>query len=110
MSEIHNHYHFYCSHKSCHKAAKQYVEKRSFSATENHVLEIIATMPDKSAMMIDSLIWLCAESMPKPEEGQRDNRVARAMTAIESLSKGENAPLRLAHGVVHFLVTKPDLP
>ena len=77
---------------------------RRFSSTENHVLEIIAGIPEMSAMARDKLVMLCAESLPAPEAGGRDNRMVRISVAITDMCKGKDAPLREIDGVIHFLV------
>lgn len=81
-----------------------YKGARRFSATENHILEVVATMPDVAAIGREKFIVLCAESLPAPEPGERDNRMVRASAAIADLCKGKDAPLREIDGVIHFLI------
>jgi len=78
---------------------------RRFSATENHILEIVATMPETAAMGREKFVRLCAETLPTPEEGTRDNRMVRTSAAITDMCKGKDAPFREIEGVIHFLVT-----
>jgi len=77
---------------------------RRFSSTENHILEIVAGIPELSALARDKLVMLCAESLPAPEAGGRDNRMVRINAAITDLCKGKDAPFREIGGVIHFLV------
>lgn len=78
---------------------------RRFSATENHIMEIVAGMPETSSMGREKFIMLCAESLPAPEAGGRDNRMVRIAAAVADLCKGKDAPFREISGVIHFLVT-----
>ncbi len=77
---------------------------RRFNATENHILEIVATMPQVTSISREKLIMLCAEALPTPEVGGRDNRMVRVASAVDDMAKGKDAPFREMSGVIHFLI------
>ena len=77
---------------------------RRFSSTENHILEVVAGMPQTSALAREKFIMMCAEALPAPEAGGRDNRMVRIASAVTDMCKGKDAPLKDIGGVIHFMV------
>lgn len=70
---------------------------------ERHILEMIelewASAPSEN---YDAFVNRCAEALPVPEDGKRDNRRFVVSRALASLAKGKDAPIAIAHGRVVF--------
>ena len=70
---------------------------------ERHILEMIelewASAPSEN---YDAFVNRCAEALPVPEDGKRDNRRFVVARALASLAKGKDAPIAIAHGRVVF--------
>lgn len=77
---------------------------KSYTANERHVLCVIDEMVDKAeqSIRLEALTQLCVDALPPVEEGKRDTRKSNMTTAITSLSKGKEAPLRMQHGYIFF--------
>lgn len=110
MTTIIHHHHYYCSHKSCRVQPQEQKElqpregERRFSATEQHIIEVVSAMTDAPSISRESLVILCAAALSTPEPGARDNRMVRVAAAVDAMTKGKDAPFRENGGVIHFLV------
>jgi hypothetical protein len=76
---------------------------RNYSATEHFVLYVVLSMPETAAMPKEKLALMCAEALPVPKPGTRDNRMIRCTTAISDLCRGKDAPFKEIYGIIHFL-------
>jgi len=78
---------------------------RKYGRVETHVMEMISEHVDPLApdADMDEIIRLCVDGMPKPEPGTRDVRRQHVQRALQSLCKGNDAPLAIEHGKVIFL-------
>ena len=74
-----------------------------YGANERHILEIIETdyraVTDVSAAVFAAH---CADLLPKPDAGQRDQRHFQMQRAITSLAKRKDSPIVVEHGRVIF--------
>jgi hypothetical protein len=52
---------------------------------------------------MEEVIRFCVDGMPKPEPGTRDVRKQHVQRALQSLCKGNDAPIAIEHGKVIFL-------
>jgi hypothetical protein len=79
-------------------------DKRKLGTWEKVVMEAISTLePSVTAISVEALTDLAAETVPPPEEGQRDYRKQNVRRAVTSLSRNPNPLLVIAHGQVEFL-------
>lgn len=69
---------------------------------ENHVLEVMALFGEQSTVTLPDLVQRAMETLPAPEEGQRDTRRQSVFRAIKSISKEANGPLKVEGNVVVF--------
>jgi len=70
---------------------------------ERHILEMIELeWSSAQAEDYDTFVKRCADGLPPPEEGKRDNRKFLVVRAISTLTKGKDAPVAVAHGRVVF--------
>ena len=74
-----------------------------YGANERHVLEVIESdyraVTDVSEAVFTSH---CADLLPKPDEGKRDQRHFLMRRAVLSLAKRKDGPIALEHGRVVF--------
>lgn len=74
-----------------------------YGANERHVLEVIESdyraVTDVSEAVFTSH---CADLLPKPDEGKRDQRHFLMRRAVQSLAKRKDGPIALEHGRVVF--------
>jgi hypothetical protein len=74
-----------------------------FGAQERHVLDVIGReFTDIESVAETILVARCAELLPPPAEGKRDQRVFLMRRALRSLCKRKDGPLALEHGRVIF--------
>ena len=78
---------------------------RKYGRVETHVIEMISEHVDPLAPDADmeEVIRFCVDGMPKPEPGTRDVRKQHVQRALQSLCKGNDAPIAIEHGKVIFL-------
>lgn len=74
-----------------------------YGATERHIMDVI----DNEYAEVDStnevpFVARCAELLPPPNEGKRDQRVFVIKRAVQSLAKRKNGPIALEMGRVIF--------
>lgn len=70
---------------------------------ERHVLEMIELeWSAAQSESYDTFVIRCADALPPPDEGKRDNRRFLVTRALNSLAKGKEAPIAIAHGRVVF--------
>jgi hypothetical protein len=74
-----------------------------YGANERHVLEVIesefAAVSDVSEAVFTAR---CADLLPKPDAGKRDQRHFMMRRAVQSLAKRKDGPIALEHGRVIF--------
>lgn len=74
-----------------------------YGNAERHVLEIIELeYAEAENAPFNALVEKCAEALPKPEAGKRDQRKYTIQRAIQSLAKRKDAPVVVEHGKVIF--------
>ena len=79
------------------------VAKRKLGAWEQVVLDAIALVDAGVTQMgLEVLVDHVVATVPPPEEGVRDVRRQRVVRAVRSLTKGDDAPLFIEHGIVQF--------
>ena len=69
---------------------------------ENHVLEAMAIFGQQDAVDLEALVRAAVDSMPAPEQGQRDIRRQSVFRAIRNLSREKDGPLQLVGGRIVF--------
>ena len=70
---------------------------------ERHVLEMIELeWSSAQSENYETFVVRCADALPPPDEGKRDNRRFLVTRALNSLAKGKEAPIAIAHGRVVF--------
>ena len=74
-----------------------------YGANERHVLEVIESeYADQTDASEALFVARCAELLPKPDAGKRDQRHFLMRRAVQSLVKRKDSPLALEHGRVIF--------
>lgn len=74
-----------------------------YGANERHVLEVIESEYAAVESASEALfVARCAELLPKPEAGKRDQRMFLMRRAVQSLVKRKDGPLAVQHGRVIF--------
>jgi hypothetical protein len=78
---------------------------RKMGRVESHVMEMLGEHIDPLApdADMDEVIRICVDGMPAPEPGTRDVRRQHVQRALQSLTKGADAPIAIEHGKVVFL-------
>jgi hypothetical protein len=78
---------------------------RKYGRVESHIMEMIGEHVDPLASDADmeEVIRFCVDGMPKPEPGTRDVRKQHVQRALQSMCKGNDAPIAIEHGKVIFL-------
>lgn len=78
---------------------------RKYGRVESHIMEMIGEHVDPLASDADmeEVIRFCVDGMPKPEPGTRDVRKQHVQRALQSMCKGNDAPIAIEHGRVIFL-------
>lgn len=74
-----------------------------YGANERHVLEVIESEYAAVESASEALfVARCAELLPKPDAGKRDQRLFLMRRAVQSLVKRKDGPLAVEHGRVIF--------
>jgi hypothetical protein len=74
-----------------------------YGANERHVLEVIESEYAAVESVSEALfVARCAELLPKPDAGKRDQRLFLMRRAVQSLLKRKDGPLAVEHGRVIF--------
>jgi KaiC/GvpD/RAD55 family RecA-like ATPase len=74
-----------------------------YGANERHVLEVIESEYAAVESTSEALfVARCAELLPKPDAGKRDQRLFLMRRAVQSLLKRKDGPLAVEHGRVIF--------
>jgi hypothetical protein len=74
-----------------------------YGANERHVLEVIET--DYAALSdVSEAVFVarCADLLPPPDAGKRDQRLFSMRRAVQTLSKRKDGPIAIEHGRVIF--------
>ena len=78
-------------------------KEERYGANEKHILGVIDEEYAGKADEAEALfVARCAELLPKPDEGKRDQRYFLMRRALQSLAKRENGPVAIEHGRVIF--------
>lgn len=74
-----------------------------YGGNERHVLEVIESEYAAVESVSEALfVARCAELLPKPDAGKRDQRLFLMRRAVQSLVKRKDGPLAVEHGRVIF--------
>lgn len=74
-----------------------------YGANERHVLEVIESEYAAVESASEALfVARCADLLPKPDAGKRDQRLFLMRRAVQSLVKRKDGPLAVEHGRVIF--------
>jgi KaiC/GvpD/RAD55 family RecA-like ATPase len=74
-----------------------------YGTNERHVLEVIESEYAAVESASETLfVARCAELLPKPDAGKRDQRLFLMRRAVQSLVKRKDGPIALEHGRVIF--------
>lgn len=74
-----------------------------YGANERHVLEVIESEYAAAESASEALfVARCAELLPKPDAGKRDQRLFLMRRAVQSLVKRKDGPIAVEHGRVIF--------
>lgn len=74
-----------------------------YGQNERHMLDVISReYADVESVAETELIARCAELLPPPDEGKRDQRVFLMRRSLQSLVKRKNSQVALEHGRVIF--------
>ena len=74
-----------------------------YGANERHVLEVIESEYAAVENVSEAVfVARCADLLPKPDEGKRDQRYFMMRRAVQSLVKRKDGPIALEHGRVIF--------
>lgn len=78
-------------------------KEERYGVTEQHILDVIGKeFGDTHSVTEPAFVAHCAEMLPKPDAGKRDQRYFVTKRALQSLAKRENGPIALEHGRVIF--------
>jgi hypothetical protein len=74
-----------------------------YGANERHVLEVIESEYAAVESVSETLfVARCADLLPKPDAGKRDQRLFLMRRAVQSLVKRKDGPIAVEHGRVIF--------
>ena len=74
-----------------------------YGANERHVLEVIESEYASATDVSETaFVKHCADLLPKPDAGKRDQRIFLMRRAVQSLIKRKDGPLAVEHGRVIF--------
>ena len=74
-----------------------------YGANERHVLEVIESEYAAVESVSETLfVARCAELLPKPDAGKRDQRLFLMRRAVQSLLKRKDGPIAVEHGRIIF--------
>jgi KaiC/GvpD/RAD55 family RecA-like ATPase len=74
-----------------------------YGANERHVLEVIESEYASAESASEAVfVARCAELLPKPDAGKRDQRLFLMRRAVQSLVKRKDGPIAVEHGRVIF--------